>query len=749
MRLLRIIHRRSMIMKDNVLTFTILSRRFLTCLLLFALAGMPLLAQAGTQTDGDFTIELSEDTIYLNEDVTITITHAGGEQIKSIQLITKDGKIVAAPGNTITISRDQIIGTSTLTSKDVGIGAKLRVGTNSTPMAVGFYVRVEDVARPSTQTPKTYNPTVSLGAIQQLGDIKDLKYRFNTVVSADGCTLTGLHWSATGVSGPLSTSKATADFKFPQTGDYTIEVVAEFEDPEGNYHSDVDSVIFFAGINQPPTAKLYVLGVKEPATYTSDKATGMAPLEATFTAQFSTDPEGDPLVEYRWYFDDSATHMTTTTPTATHTFTDVGLQEVHVVVVDDLGNESQLSNAVLVEVTLEKPKLIITHRQAGPAPDTVDFKVYAPFEKDATSMSFNWNFGDGQQRLVDTGSSISHTYSKLGPYTVTVECRYDYPDGSYQVMTLTQPFQVQGPIKAVFKAAQIGAPPGVPKMNQQAIPVGTQFSFSGARSTSQYGKIVQYELDLDGDGTYEHVLDKPAISHVCSNAGQFTARLRVTDEHGNQAETTLSYGVIPGITAMLSVTPANATAPAEITCDAGGSTCISGSIDHYIWEISNDQGARSTDQTSGPVIKVTFPSTGVYSITVRACDALNNESPPVTRTVLLGDLPVPDIDYSKPVYAGNSITFSAAASTSPNGKIMFFEWDLHGNGFASDNGAALQDEGPSVTTTFSQTGQHTIRVRVTDELGFSNTLSINVDVETPPVINDPFGFGRKGYVPTG
>jgi PKD repeat protein len=102
----------------------------------------------------------------------------------------------------------------------------------------------------------------------------------------------------------------------------------------------------------------------------------------------------------------------------------------------------------------------------------------------------------------------------------------------------------------------------------------TSVSFDGTSSTDN-GKIDNYEWDWTDDGTYESTGESP--SHTYADPGTYTVRLRVTDGNSNTATDTLSVTV-------------------ESTSSGGGGGASSGSGDSG----GDDSGADGTSDTEQP-----------------------------------------------------------------------------------------------------------------------------------------------------
>ena len=87
----------------------------------------------------------------------------------------------------------------------------------------------------------------------------------------------------------------------------------------------------------------------------------------------------------------------------------------------------------------------------------------------------------------------------------------------------------------------------------QGFAVRRTIHFGGAAlALVQGARVVRYEWDFDGDGTYDHSSDTtPEVDHVYTAAGSHPATLRVTDSGGGVASDTLNLTIVSGSTVVV------------------------------------------------------------------------------------------------------------------------------------------------------------------------------------------------------
>lgn len=157
------------------------------------------------------------------------------------------------------------------------------------------------------------------------------------------------------------------------------------------------------------------------AAVTAEPTSGSAPLEVTFDASASYDPDGS-VAEHRWDWDgDGTIDARTAAPVVTHTFT-VGAHRPRLSVVDDAGLASL---PISVEIRASDPPVAaVTAPRTGRSGQPITFDASASTDPDGTIVAYEWSFGDGTDVVVTAEPTIARAYTVVRPtvfgWSVTV-----------------------------------------------------------------------------------------------------------------------------------------------------------------------------------------------------------------------------------------------------------------------------------------------------------------------------------------
>lgn len=237
--------------------------------------------------------------------------------------------------------------------------------------------------------------------------------------------------------------------------------------------------------------------------------------------------------------------------------------------------------------------------------------------------------------------------------------------------------------------------------------------FNASGSTDEDGTIVSYGWDF-GDGRRA---SGKTTNHRYKVTGTFTVVLTVTDDTGNSASAsqtiTVSQGGFP--TASFVYSPTNPVVGETVYFNASNSSDPDGHIESYAWDFGDGNTA------SGQTVTHKFPDNGSYKVLLVVTDNDGN-SGSSDQTVPVGnnEKPVAQFAYSpQSPRVDETVNFDASQSYDPDGSIVSFEWN-YGDGSTGS--------GSSVSHKFSQKGEYTVSLKVTDNSGNTDTASTEIQV---------------------
>ncbi len=175
--------------------------------------------------------------------------------------------------------------------------------------------------------------------------------------------------------------------------------------------------------------------------------------------------------------------------------------------------------------------------------------------------------------------------------------------------------------------------------------------------------------------------------------------------------------------AAIDITPKSPSVNEDVTFSGSESsirsTPATDGISDYEWDINGET-------LSGEEVTTRFETPGDYEVDLTVTSA-EGESDTVSTTVTVEaeeepEPPVPtaaiDVDPD-PAEVDEDVTLSAADSSTPEGEITDYEWDVQGE----------THSGEEITTTFDEAVEYTVSLTVTNDAGESDTESTTVTVQ--------------------
>ena len=445
------------------------------------------------------------------------------------------------------------------------------------------------------------------------------------------------------------------------------------------------------------------------ASFTFDPPSPLSSEQINFTSGSTDDGT---IVSQEWDFDDGST---ASGDTAQHTYSVPGVYTVQLTVTDD--ESLTATHTETVTVGNRSPAADFHYTPTAP-----EIGNSVTFTSDATDPEsridvLRWDLDD-DGTFEATGATVSKSFTSGGPHTVSL--RVEDLDGGTD--TISKTVDVIDPPNVAPTPAFTFTP---------ADPMVLQTVTFTSSSSDSDGSIATTQWDFENDGIYD--ASGTQVTHSYLFGGDYTARLRVTDNEGTWKDLTkvVTVGVPPNEapTANFTITPGSPKTLETVTFDST-STDADGSIVSYGWELDGDNDFN--DHLTDVATKV-FSQSGTYTIALKVIDN-DGDSHVATKSVVVANRqPTANFDFTPAAPKKNEqVTFNSLASD-PENRIQMIEWDLDGdNQFDDAFGATAQK-------TFDTVGNNTVRLRVTDSDGGSHTVSKTVAVTgTPPTASFTF-----------
>ena len=415
--------------------------------------------------------------------------------------------------------------------------------------------------------------------------------------------------------------------------------------------------------------------------------------EVTYSAIAGDD--GDDTLNYSWNFGDGSEVVEGID--VTHTFTDNGNYTVTLTVSDDDGAVTTKTKEIIVSNLAPVITEIIGETSVLEG-EEISYSAIASDSGNDT-LTYSWDFGDGSE--IQEGADVTHTFANNGNYTIALTVTDD--DGAATTSTID--------VTVNNVAPTITEILGNTEVNE-----GEEATYSAIASDAGNDTLT-YSWNF-GDGSES--VEGESVSHVFTDNGEYTITLTVTDSDGAATSSTIDVTVnnlAPVITEIVGDTNINEgqeVSYSAIASEPGNDTLT------YSWDFGDGVTAI------GESVTHTFTDNGSYTITLSVRD---DDGATATQTldVLVSNVApiIDEIIGSTNVNEGQEVTYSAIASE-PGNDTLTYNWDF---------GDGVTAIGENVTHTFSDDGNYTVTLTVTDDDGATATSTLDVVVNNlAPVI---------------
>lgn len=345
------------------------------------------------------------------------------------------------------------------------------------------------------------------------------------------------------------------------------------------------------------------------------------------------------------------------------------------------------------------------------APPGSDVTLIASDSSNGDSYRYDKD-GDGTYETdLLTQETFTFTYEEPGTYTPTVWVRESSTEE-----TDTAPCGTLVIDENEDPNPQLSYSPSNPG-------VGETVTLDPAGTSDPDGDDIRLlEYDTDGDGTYERVRETfDTVSTSYDSPGQRTVTLRVQDEHGATATTSVTFTVGQEVVARCSVSPESVTVGEQVTVDASASE----NAETASFNVDNDGTYEYTDQPDFETVH-SYEEPGTYEVTARVRNGERTDEA-FCGTVTVTDNQPPAAELSvdpQNTRVGQAVTFDASGSFDQDGRIRAYWWDFDG-----DNTVDLRTNASQTSYQYQSSGSYVARVTVVDDDGARDTAERDVIVE--------------------
>jgi len=433
------------------------------------------------------------------------------------------------------------------------------------------------------------------------------------------------------------------------------------------------------------TDTLRVVVVDTKADYT---ATRVCYGDTTYFTDLSTAPGGT-IISHLWNFGDATTSIQTNPK---HKYSKPGVYNVKLTVTGSLG----CTDDTLMQVIVDSLPFVNFSYAGKCYLDTTVFTNLSLPNSDSV-LSYQWIFGDGN---TSTLQSPTHIYTNPGIYNV--------------ILTV---FNSRGCKKDTTIQLKINSLP-IASFYTDTVCIGYQRLFTN-NSIAQGGTITNYVWSF-GDNTTS-TLQNPA--HLYSGTGTYAVNLSIKDINGCKDDTTKNIYLGPVPDAWFSFDTACFGMPSHFL-DSSNTNGVP--IGQWEWNFGNNTSG------SGASTNVIYSTLTNYNVRLIITN-VNGCKDTVYRQITLKPLPKPKFT-STPVCLNDSTHFTDL-SQGTGASIVQWNWN-----FGGGNSANIQHP----VFSFSNSGNNSVNLEITDNKGCKNDTSIQTVVYPLPVAAFTFDTACQG-----
>jgi PKD repeat protein len=252
-------------------------------------------------------------------------------------------------------------------------------------------------------------------------------------------------------------------------------------------------------------------------------------------------------------------------------------------------------------------------------------------------------------------------------------------------------------------------------------------------ATQQFGTIVMYKWDFDGDGTYDDSSTTTgAAAHTYTHEAIYNAKLLVRDDDGNEAAAIRHVTIVnlaPVISSIRRDTTISINDSIQLT---GAARDLDGTIKEYAWDFNGDGTFENTSATQ-IIAGYRYNTAGTYKAVLRVTDDDNKVTKDTATIIVLQDVPVVKF-LSSDTVVDRSGTVRCSVYVQQQFGTMTVGIDTANRGnYKSLGSLGLSGSGAYAFSTGNACAWDSVKVRVTDDDGNVVVKGFRVRVRPQPL----------------
>jgi len=520
---------------------------------------------------------------------------------------------------------------------------------------------------PAVVTSGTSNTMTA--TIENRGNIASSAFNVSLLVNdeiADTATIDGIEAGGTSKSIDLHWTPDGTSYR------YSVSVVTDTDNAVSETDESNNRLTIWAGTSSAPAPV---------AGFTTDRTSGLVPLEVQFT-----DQSGNLPISWAWDFNNDGV-VDSTEQNPSYTFTTIGTYTVKLTATNG-GGSNPIVKSDLITVSPVPPVAAFTATPvSGYTPLTVTF---TDASTGTAPRTYAWDFNnDG---IVDsTEQNPSYTYVSAGTFSV--------------ILTVTN----GGGSNSIVKAGYITVSPVPPVSAFTATPTSGYTPLTVTFTDASTGTVPRtYAWDFNNDGVVDSTEQNP--SYTYTSAGIYTVKLTVTNAAGSDEEIKTDYVTAKpavGPLAAFTATPTSGYTPltVQFTDTSTGTAPLT-----YAWDFNNDGVVDSTEKNPS----YTYTSVGSFSVKLTVTNPAGTDDEVKTGYIATASPTAPVAAFTATPTSGTvplTVQFTdASTGTAP----LTYAWDFNNDGVVDST-----NQNPSYT--YPVTGTYSVKLTVTNK-GGSNTV---------------------------